>query len=55
MLRMVEEMLARGGICVTYETVRQWGTATKSETTAIPGHIARLAENDCLKGCDDLD
>jgi transposase-like protein len=25
-LRMVEEMLAARGICVTYETVRQWGT-----------------------------
>ena len=25
-LRMVEEMLATRGICVTYETVRQWGT-----------------------------
>jgi putative transposase len=24
-LRMVEEMLAARGICVTYETVRQWG------------------------------
>src|SRR6201987_3232927 len=24
-LRMVEEMLAERGICVTYETVRQWG------------------------------
>ena len=24
-LRMVEEMLATRGICVTYETVRQWG------------------------------
>jgi transposase-like protein len=24
-LRMVEEMLAGRGICVTYETVRQWG------------------------------
>ena len=24
-LRMVEEMLAKRGICVTYETVRQWG------------------------------
>ena len=24
-LRMVEEMLAACGICVTYETVRQWG------------------------------
>ena len=24
-LRMVEEMLAMRGICVTYETVRQWG------------------------------
>jgi transposase-like protein len=23
-LRMVEEMLAARGICVTYETVRQW-------------------------------
>jgi transposase-like protein len=22
---MVEEMLAMRGICVTYETVRQWG------------------------------
>jgi transposase-like protein len=22
---MVEEMLAARGICVTYETVRQWG------------------------------
>jgi putative transposase len=22
---MVEEMLATRGICVTYETVRQWG------------------------------
>jgi putative transposase len=24
-LRVVEEMLAEPGICVTYETVRQWG------------------------------
>ena len=24
-LRMVEEMLAARGICVTYKTVRQWG------------------------------
>ena len=24
-LRMVEEMLAARGVCVTYETVRQWG------------------------------
>ncbi len=24
-LRMVEEILAARGICVTYETVRQWG------------------------------
>ena len=24
-LRMVEEMLTTRGICVTYETVRQWG------------------------------
>ena len=24
-LRMVQEMLAARGICVTYETVRQWG------------------------------
>lgn len=24
-LRMVEEMLAARGICVTYETVRRWG------------------------------
>jgi putative transposase len=24
-LRMVEEMLAGRGICVSYETVRQWG------------------------------
>jgi putative transposase len=24
-LRMVEEMLAERGVCVTYETVRQWG------------------------------
>ncbi len=24
-LRMVEEMLMARGICVTYETVRQWG------------------------------
>ena len=24
-LRMVEELLAARGICVTYETVRQWG------------------------------
>ena len=24
-LRMVEEMLSARGICVTYETVRQWG------------------------------
>ena len=24
-LRMVEEMLAARGICLTYETVRQWG------------------------------
>jgi transposase-like protein len=24
-LRMVEEMLAARGICVTYETMRQWG------------------------------
>ena len=24
-LRMVEEMLAERGLCVTYETVRQWG------------------------------
>ena len=24
-LRMVEDMLAARGICVTYETVRQWG------------------------------
>ena len=24
-LRMVEEMLAARGICVSYETVRQWG------------------------------
>jgi putative transposase len=25
-LRMVEEMLAARGMCVTYETVRQWAT-----------------------------
>jgi putative transposase len=24
-LRMLEEMLAERGICVTYETARQWG------------------------------
>jgi putative transposase len=28
MLRMVEEMLATRGICVTYETVRQWGRSS---------------------------
>ena len=27
-LRMVEEMLATRGICVTYETVRQWGRSS---------------------------
>ena len=28
-LRMVEEMLAARGICVTYETVRQWGSLVR--------------------------
>src|ERR1700749_4556348 len=32
-LRMVEEMLAARGICVTYETVRQWA-AKFGETIA---------------------
>ncbi len=27
-LRMIEEMLAARGICVTHETVRQWETPT---------------------------
>ena len=34
-LRMVEEMLAARGICVTYETVRQWG---KKFGKAFAGH-----------------
>jgi transposase-like protein len=37
-LRMVEEMLATRGICVTYETVRQWrkkfGKARRSDPPA---------------------
>ena len=30
-LRMVEEMLVERGICVTYETVRQWGEEIRQE------------------------
>jgi putative transposase len=37
-LRMVEEMLAARGICVTYETVRQWG---RSSAKRFPISMAR--------------
>src|SRR5579863_7746780 len=39
-LRMVEEMLASRGICVTYETVRQWG---KKFGKAFSDHIRQRA------------
>jgi putative transposase len=39
-LRMVEEMLAARGICVTYETVRQWG---KKFGNAFAGKIRERA------------
>ena len=40
-LRMVEEMLAERGICVTYETVRQWGKKF-GERSPIRSASARL-------------
>ncbi len=39
-LRMVEEMLAKRGISVTYETVRQWGNKLGK---AISDHIRKHA------------
>ena len=46
-LRMVEEMLAARGICVTYETVRQWakkfGQASAASSTGFGAPSTRTA------------
>jgi putative transposase len=42
-LRMVEEMLAARGICVTYETVRQWGKKFGRRSPFESGNGLRLA------------
>jgi hypothetical protein len=45
-LRMVEEMLAARGICVTYETVRQWGKKFGNAFAERIRQRARLAATD---------
>ena len=40
-LRMVEEMLAARGICVTYETVRQWEEVRQGVLRSDPTARAR--------------
>ena len=43
-LRMVEEMLAARGICVSYETVRQWGKKFGK------GFAKQISELDPIRG-----
>jgi putative transposase len=40
-LRMVEEMLASCGVCVTYKTVRQWGRKWQDVLRSDPSARAR--------------